>query len=176
MSGWIRLQRRLEEAVLAYGILAMAALMIGNVLTRTFLGFSLTFGEELSQFLIVTICFVGLSHAAGLQRHIRMTAFVEMLAGRPRHRAQAAIAVVTALLLLLLLVWSIRYVVVMADLGSVSPVLGVPAYLVYCVAPLGFALGVLRYLHQAVLWWRGDEATLARMREEGDEPTTATAH
>lgn len=137
---WAQLQRRLEEAILTYGILAIAALMIANVLARSLLGFSLTFGEELSGFLIVLICFVGLSYAASRRRHIRMTAFVEQLSPVRRRRLEMVAAASTGLLLLLLTGLALRYALIVADLGSVSPVLSVPLYLVYLTAPLGFFL------------------------------------
>ena len=66
-----------EEFILSGGILVIAALTIANVFCRTFFGFSLAFAEEVSQFLIVLITFVGLSYGASQGRHIRMTAIYD---------------------------------------------------------------------------------------------------
>ena len=49
---------QLEELCLAWGILGIAALTIGNVIARTFFGTSLAFAEEISQFLIVLVIFL----------------------------------------------------------------------------------------------------------------------
>lgn len=155
MKGWMKLQQRLEEGVLSFGILAIALLMVANVFTRSLLGFSLTFAEEVSQFLIVLVCFVGLSYAVSQRRHIRMTAFVEQMSFEGRRLLEAAVAGSTALLLAFMAVFASRYAWIVADLGSVSPVLQVPLYLVYLTAPLGFVLSSLRYGVQARAWWRG---------------------
>lgn len=157
MKRWLELQARLEEAILAFGILSIAALMIANVLTRSLLGFSLTFGEELSQFLIVMVCFVGLSYAASQRRHIRMTAFFERLPPRPARLLATVVAASTSLLLLLLAVLALHYAWVVADLGSVSPVLGVPLFLVYLTAPLGFLASAGHYAGEARRLRQGSE-------------------
>ena len=68
-----------EEAILSGGILVIAFLTIANVFCRTFLGFSLAFAEEVSQFLIILVTFVGLSYGAAQGRHIRMTALYDEL-------------------------------------------------------------------------------------------------
>ncbi|REJ76939.1 MAG: TRAP transporter small permease [Acidobacteria bacterium] len=163
MRRWLTLQSKLEEGLLAYGILAIALLMVLGVLTRSLLGFSLTFAEEVSQFLIVMICFVGLSYAAGRRRHIRMTALVEGVGGRARTALEVLVSASTALLLLLAAAWSVRYVLVMADLGSISPVLSVPLYMVYAVAPLGLLLAAAHYVGQVRAMLRdGADAVLAR--------------
>ena len=173
MNAWLQIQVRVEEAVLSLGILAIAGLMIANVLTRSFLGFSLTFAEELSQFLIVTVCFLGLSHAAAQRRHIRMTAFSEQLSPSARRRIGVLVAGSTSLLLLLLAVLALQYVWIMAGLGSVSPVLGVPLFIVYLVAPIGFVLSAIQYLGEALRLHLG--LPLAGDADEPSEPEESEA-
>ena len=174
MSGWLRIQAKIEETLLAGGILAIACLMVANVVSRSFFGFSLTFAEELSQFLIVLVCFVGLSYAAAQRRHIRMTAFSEQLPLERRLRLGALVAASTSLLLLVFVLLALRYVWVIADLGSVSPVLGVPLYLVYLVAPLGFLLSALQYAGQAYRLLQGEYADLLEPEpDDSDHPADA---
>ena len=170
MSRWLRLQARIEELLLATGILAIAGLMIANVLTRSLLGFSLTFGEELSQFLIVMVCFVGLSYGVSERRHIRMTAFSDRLRGRARWLASAFVSASTAVLMALLAWAAIEYVRVVADLGSVSPVLSIPLYLVYLAAPLGFVLSSARYAAWAWIVVRERRDVPVPEAEAGSEP------
>ncbi len=169
MSGWLRMQAKLEEILLAGGILAIAGLMVANVLTRSLFGFSLTFAEELSQFLIVLVCFVGLSYAAAQRRHIRMTAFSEQLPLERRLRLGAFVAASTSILLLVFVLLSLRYVWVMADLGSISPVLGVPLYLVYMAAPFGFLLSAAQYAGQAYRLLHGEYADLLEPEADDDD-------
>lgn len=135
----------LEETVLAYGILIIAALTVTNVLARTFTGRSLAEAEELSQFALIGVTFVGLSYAAAQGRHIRMTAFYDLLTKPHRRRLRAAICIATACLLAYLAVYAVSYALTVRALGSVSPVLQVPLWIVYLWAPAGLSLACLQY-------------------------------
>ena len=138
---------RFEEIALAGGILGIAALTIGNVVARAAIGESLFFAEEVSQFLIVIVTFLGLGYAAGKGRHIRMTAFYDQLSRRWRKAVMLLISSTTALLLFFLAFLALDYALdTVRVLGSVSPVLRVPRWLVYLAAPLGFTLAGVQYL------------------------------
>ncbi|MEC7525681.1 MAG: TRAP transporter small permease [Myxococcota bacterium] len=137
---------KLEELCLAWGILGIAALTIGNVIARTFFGTSLAFAEEISQFLIVFVTFLGIGYAAGKGRHIRMTAVYDQLAEPRRKALTILISATTSALLFYLAYLATRYALgTMRTLGSVSPALRVPLWVVYLAAPLGFALGGVQY-------------------------------
>ena len=138
------LQRRVESAVIAGSILGIVALSVANVACRTLLGFSLAWTEEVSQFLIVAVTFVGLSYVAGRGRHIRMTALVDALPDVGRRRLRAFVAITTAVLLGGLAVVAVSYVDTLRVLGTVSPALRAPLWLVTLAAPLGLALGALQ--------------------------------
>ena len=141
-----RLVTRLEEASLAGGILGIASLTIANVVGRVVFGQSLAFAEELSRFLIVFVTFLGIGYAAGRGRHIRMTALYDALPRRPRKALRIVITATTSALLFGLAWLGVRYCLgTMRALGSVSPVLQVPLWIVYLSAPLGFALGGVQY-------------------------------
>lgn len=142
--------QRLEEFVVGWGILAIAVLTVANVFSRTLLGSSLAFAEELSQFCIVLVTFVGVGYAVSQARHIRMTALYDQLGPAPRKALRVLICASTAALLFLLAWYSLRYVGTVRALGTVSPTLQVPLFLVYLAAPLGLALGGLQYLF--ALW------------------------
>jgi TRAP-type C4-dicarboxylate transport system permease small subunit len=138
---------KLEELCLAWGILGIAALTIGNVFARTLFGTSLVFAEEISQFLIVFVTFLGLGYAAGQGRHIRMTALYDQIPDRARKVLATFIAGTTAVLLFYLAYLAVRYALdTVRELGSVSPALRVPLWIVYLAAPLGFVLGGIQYV------------------------------
>lgn len=142
--------RRVEEAVLAWGILVIAAMTIGNALSRTVLGASLAFAEEISQFFIILVTFLGLSYAAGRGRHIRMSALYDQLPARPRKALMVTIAAATAVLMFAMAWYSVRYVASVYAHGAVSPVLRVPLFWIYAAAPVGFALAGVQYVLTAV--------------------------
>lgn len=145
-----RVVQRVEEFVVAWGILVIAGLTVANVFSRTLLGASLAFAEELSQFCIVLVTFVGVGYAVSQARHIRMTALYDQLGAAPRKALRVVICASTAALLFVLAWYAMRYAATVRALGTVSPTLQVPLYLVYLAAPLGLALGGVQYLF--ALW------------------------
>jgi len=150
MKPLLHILNRLEEGVLAGAILLMAFLGVANVFSRSFLNTSFASIEEINQFLIILVCFVGLSYAARQGRHIRMTALYDQLPEAGRKIMMIFIVLATALLLMLLAGHALFYVRTLQILGSVTPVLQVPLWVVYLLAPLGLGLGALHYLLAAL--------------------------
>lgn len=145
MLQFSRLIRRIEEILLAWSILIIAGVTIANVFSRAVLGDSLAFAEEISQFLIIAVTFIGLSCAASRGRHIRMTAVYDQLPERGRKVLMVLICSSTCLLMLVLAGYALRYLRTVRFLGSVSPVLQTPLHLVYLVVPLGLVLAAIQY-------------------------------
>lgn len=139
---WIR---RVEEWLLAAGILIIAAMTVANVVARNVWGHSLAFTEEVSEFMIVQVCFVGLSYAAGMGRHIRMTALYDQLGDRLRKVLMIAIALTTGLMMFVCAWYAGDYVLKLRESGAVTPTLHVPLYLAYLIAPVGLALAGMQY-------------------------------
>lgn len=136
---------KFEVFVLAYGVLLMAANSIANVAGRFFLSQSIYFSEELNQFLIVLITFVGLGYAARKGRHIRMSAVYDQLSDRNRKILMVIIATVTSVIMFVLAYYAYEYVSRVARLGKVTPSLQLPLYLTYIWVPIGFFITGLQY-------------------------------
>ncbi|QDT51631.1 TRAP transporter small permease [Symmachiella dynata] len=137
--------QRIEEILLGWSIIAIAALTISNVFCRAVLQFSLPFTGELSQFFMIMVTFVGLSYAASRGRHIRMTALYDQFTPRGRKVLMIIISASTAALMLVLAWYSFQYIDTVRFLESVSPVLQVPLYLVYMLVPLGLISAAIQY-------------------------------
>jgi C4-dicarboxylate transporter DctQ subunit len=137
---------RFEAFVLAFGILLMATNSIANVVGRFVFARSLYFSEELNQFLIVLVTFVGLGYAARKGRHIRMSAFYDQLSDRGRKILMIIIAAVTAAVMFALAFYSYQYVARLFSLGKVTPSLQVPLYLTYLWVPIGFVITGIQYV------------------------------
>lgn len=134
--------RKIEGWVLAIAMIVMAVATIGNVFWRNLTGDTIAATEELNKFLIVLVCFVGLSYAAGEGRHIRMTALSDALPVGARRWLMGVVSGSTALLLFVLAWYAARYAL---SVDRRSPVLGVPLGWVYLVAPVGLFLGGVQY-------------------------------
>lgn len=154
-------------------MLLMAAATILNVVVRNTQGDSLASTEELNQFLIVIVCFVGLSHAAGEGRHIRMSAISDLVPPRPRRVLAAVVTASTAALLAYLAFQAWSYA---RGVDRTSPVLGIPLSTIYLIAPFGLGLGAVQFALAAWANVTGTEAHLAYgVRDQYDpaEPETS---
>lgn len=135
-----------ERIILAYAVLLMFLNTIANVVGRYVFGQSLYFSEELNQFLIVMVTFVGLGYATRRGRHIRMSAFYDQLSDRNRKILMTIIALSTGLVMFWLSWLSADYVTSVAQSAKVTPALRVPLYLTYLWVPFGFFLTGIQYM------------------------------
>ncbi|MGF1595217.1 MAG: TRAP transporter small permease [Kiloniellaceae bacterium] len=142
---------RFEAVVLAFGVLIMATISVANVIGRFVFGQSIFFAEELNQFLIVLITFVGIGYAARKGRHIRMSAIYDSLPDGWRKALMVAIALITAAAMFILAYYSYLYVTKVAATGRIAPSLRVPIYLTFLWVPIGFVITGIQYLLTAVV-------------------------
>ncbi len=166
---------RFEAFVLAAGVLLMALNSVSNVIGRFVFGHSIYFTEELNQFLIVLVTFVGLGYAARKGRHIRMSAIYDQFSDRGRKIMMIIIAGATAAVMFTLAWYSYKYVSRVAMLGKVTPSLQVPLYLTYIWVPVGFFITGIQYLLTVVQNFRRPDVYLSFEQVDSyDEDSAAT--
>ena len=68
-----------EEALISLGIMTMAFVAIVNVIGRNLFMHSFSWVEEITQFSIVIVTFIGTSYAARKGLHIRMSMLPDLL-------------------------------------------------------------------------------------------------
>ena len=165
-----RAVQKVEEVLLSSAILLIAVLTIVNVVCRAF-DRPLAFAEEVSQYCIIVVTFVGLSYAASKGRHIRMTAIYDQQSTRWRRISMIAINGSTAVLLFTLTYYGCVYVRIVYELGGIYPVLRVPFYVVYSMAPLGLFLSGIQYSLATFKNVTSDEPYLSYdVRDEHEQP------
>lgn len=141
---------KVEATILSLAIITMAANSIANVFGRYVFNQSLYFTDELNQFLIVIITFMGLGYITRKGKHIRMSAFYDMLSARWQKIFMVAIALLTAVVMLLLAWYALEYVMKIARRGRVTPALQVPLYLTYVWVALGLFIAAIQYFLTAI--------------------------
>lgn len=156
----------IERLVLTAGILLMAGITIANVIARNVFLHSLSFADELNQILIVLITFVGIGYGVRHARHIRMAALHDQLGPRGRKWLIMVVSVGTAALLFALTWYSVRYVVRMHTLGSVTPALQIPLWTIYAWAPVGLFIGGIHYSLAALRNLTSTEVYLSFTRKD----------
>lgn len=135
-----------EKAIIVFSILLMMVNSTANAIGRYAFGQSLFFSEELNQFLIVGVTFVGFAYAVRRGRNIRMTAVYDALSDRTKKVLLTLISLITGLLLMFLTYKSVLYVQEVKDINRLSPALQFPVYIIYAVIPVGLAMASLQYL------------------------------
>lgn len=150
LSAIDRAMRWFEIFILSCGIMLMAANTIANVFARYLFANSLYFSEELNEFLIIIITFIGLGYATREGRHIRMSALYDMLSPRLQKLLMIFIAGLTAAILFLLAWYALEYVQKTARRERVTPALQVPLYLTYIWVIIGFAVTAIQYTLTAI--------------------------
>ena len=141
---------RVEVVILSGGIILMAVNTIANVIGRYVLNQSIYFSEELNEFLIVIVTFMGLGYATRKGIHIRMSAIYDALPQKLRKSLMIFIALVTASMMAVLAWYALEYVQKVASRGRVTPALQVPLYLTYIWVVLGLTLTSLQYFLTAI--------------------------
>jgi len=142
---------RVEAVVLAVGVLLMAAMSVGNIFGRFLFGQSIYFAEEVNQFLIILITFIGIGYAARMGRHIRMSAIYDALPDAGRKVMMIVIALVTAAAMFVLAYYSFVYVASVYATGRVSASLRIPIFITQIWVPFGFVVTGIQYIMTAVV-------------------------
>ncbi len=135
-----------ERQLLGWSIVIMAVNTVANVIMRLGFSSSIFFSEELNQFLIILVTFVGISEAARMGRHIRMSAFTDMLGPRASKVMMIIITLGTAALLFLLTWYSIGYVLSQIQSNRLTPALRIPYYFTVLIVPFGFAVTGIQFV------------------------------
>lgn len=141
---------RLEEFIMAVGIILMAVNTITNVISRFIFNHSIIFAEELNSTFILLVTFAGMGYAARHGRHIRMSAIYDHMPDKVRKVLMTIITAVTAMFMLLLAYYSVQYLISIYSKGRIMPALGVPVYVIYLWVPIGFFITGIQYALTAV--------------------------
>lgn len=148
---------KLEEFIMAVGIILMAINTIANVISRFVFNHSIIFSEELNSTFILLVTFAGIGYAARHGRHIRMSAIYDHLPDKVRKILMTVIVAVTAFFMLFLAYYATQYIFHVYSKGRVMPALGVPVYVTYLWVPVGFFITGIQYAL----------TTVKNIREEG---------
>lgn len=131
------------------GLMAtMAVLVFANVVSRNVFGTSLIWVEELTQYGMIWVTYLGAGLALREGRHVAVDTLQDWLPPRLRHALRTLIACAVAAFLLAVCVLGAQIVLFTWD--QETPVLGVPAGVPYLGVPIGAAMCLLHL----VMFWR----------------------
>ncbi|MCP4971199.1 MAG: TRAP transporter small permease [Arcobacter sp.] len=136
---------KIEKIILSMSILLMMLNTTANALGRYIFDQSIYFSEELNQFLMVSVTFIGLAYAVRNGRNIRMTAIYDNLSHKKKKFLMIIIAITTSMLMFLLAYEAYNYVMQLKEINRLSPALQVEVYLVYMIVPIGFLMAGIQF-------------------------------
>ncbi|MFW5993942.1 MAG: TRAP transporter small permease [Halanaerobiaceae bacterium] len=137
--------KKLEEFIVGYGTIALAFLLIANVIDRNLFGSKLYFVDEVNTFIIIYITFVGTSYAARNGRHIRMSALSDLV---PKKFEKLMMYIMTLGTFIFIgwTTWIVsKYVLDLFSSGRQSSLLQVPLWSIWIIAPIGLGLTTIHY-------------------------------
>ena len=120
-----------------------------NVLARTFVPHfagSLLWIDTAARYMMIWIVFLGLAVALGSGRHILVDSLWPFLGGAARRWIFALVDVTGFLFSALMVVLAVELAIFIAGTGQISPMLGVPTYVIYVAPIIGFASLAVIYL------------------------------
>jgi TRAP-type C4-dicarboxylate transport system permease small subunit len=158
--------KRVNAGLIVAMIAAMVALVFANVVGRYLFNRSFIWAEELSQYLMVWVTFLGAGLALRYGRHVAMDLLHSVLPDPAARALRAALALVTIAFLLALTVLGFQLVVFAWP--QETPAMNISAGLPYLAVPLG----ALVYLVHILLMFRDivdQRYAVAESLEPGDE-------
>lgn len=141
---------QIEEKVISWSFLIVLALIFAQVIFRYVLHASLTWSEELSRYIYVWECWLGVSLVQREGRHLQLTFLVERLKPRKRYITRICVDAVCVVTAVFLIYYGMQMVVLNFELGTTSPSMGIPSFVYYLCMPLGCTLYLIRIIIEIV--------------------------
>ena len=123
----------------------LTTLLIVNVIAREFF-VSIYYAEEVAEFLLIFVTFVGVSYGVRKARHIRMGAFFDMMSPKLEKIFMIVIASVSAVVMITMAFIAYEYVMVAMQRGHQTGALRLPYWTFYAIIPVGFFLAGIQYI------------------------------
>lgn len=159
---------KFEEFVLITSIIIMSLILIGNVFARSVFNSSWTFAEEVGQFLVIIMTFMGISYTAKKARHISMSAIFDLVSDKAKKVMILIISGFTALSMFFLAYLATRYTISVYELARVSPALRIPMWIFVAFVPLGFITAGIQYARNFYKNIKEQEIYLSDRRKLGE--------
>ena len=140
---------RINQALVIALMGSMAVLVFLNVVTRYLFNHSIIWVEELTQYQMIWVAYLGAGLALREGRHVAVDTLQDLLPAPLRRVLRQGLAVAIALFCAALAVLGVQ--IAAFTWNQETPVMNIPAGVPYLAVPLG-AAGVLLHL---LLFWRG---------------------
>ena len=151
-GGFIMLEKlnklilKVENFILGYGIIFIAILLVVNVFFRSVLNNSLKFAEELGQFMMIIITFVGISTASRFSKNINMNAIIDNLPKKAKKIFMLFISFFTSLVMFYVSYLCLLYAQDIYKVGRISTAMEIPMWIIIAIVAVGVFLSSVQFL------------------------------
>ena len=172
------LDAHFEEALMVVLLVLIACIELIQVIFRN-LPFvpALTWAEEFCRFCWIWSVFISLPYTIRKGNMLRVSVLLDLFPRAVRGAINVAVDLITGAAMLLLGVNSVGVVRKIVESGETSPAMRWPMWIIYSIMLLGFFLGTLRAVQQAVLHVRhfrdGEPTTIEQTMREAEAETEA---
>jgi TRAP-type C4-dicarboxylate transport system permease small subunit len=142
---FLLVNRALVVAMMA----VMVALVFTNVVTRYVFGFSVTWAEEFSQYLMVWIAFVGAGLALREGRHVAVEMVQDLLSPQSKHRLRTLVACLMMVFFIVVAYFGILFANFAVNMQT--PMMNISLAIPYACVPIGMTFLLVHLL----FIWRG---------------------
>lgn len=145
------LEKHVEEVLLVLLLTYMSCCMILQIFMRHVMHASLSWSEESIRYAFIWLIFLGFGLAIKEDRHISISFFRDLLPERIRFFISILVNVMFFVYAALMLYYGVEVVGEFMASGQTSPALGIPKYLVFLAAPVGFGLVIIRLIQRTII-------------------------
>lgn len=166
MGFLLRQLDRIEQFVIALGIISTSAIIFVNVVSRYFFNSGVVWAEEAVRYIIIIIVLIGSSLAISKNEHISVSLIENSSIKWLAHLMYGIQNVASLIFTVLMTYYGTQVALSLGDTGQISPAMQIPLWWIYLVFPVGTALMSIRFLARIVEWIRTRKIPT---REEGTE-------
>jgi len=145
------LDENLEETILILLLICMACIMGTQIVARYIFNQSLSWSEELTQYLFVWATFISISYCVKKRISIKIEQFINILPERGKTGLRLFRHTIVLIFCIIMLPYSVTYVMQAVELQATSAALGIPMVYIQSAPLVGFILLTIRV---AQAWWR----------------------
>ena len=138
------LDDNLEEVILIVLLICMVLIMGTQVVARYIFNQSLSWSEELTQYMFVWATFISVSYCVKKRISIKIEQFINVLPERGKTWLRLLRHTLVFVFCIVMLPYSVEYVRQAIDSGATSAALGIPMYFIQSAPLVGFILLAIR--------------------------------
>ena len=142
---------KIMKALLVISMLVMSAILIANVFYRLILKSSIISAEEIGNYAVIIVIFIGMVLTAKENKHVRISSLLDIMPHKVQKISATIISFLTSATVFYIAYYVYEYMSYQMRTGRVSAALKLPVYYVSLVVLIGFILTGVEYFVQFII-------------------------